>query len=271
MGSGVYDFDVCALGIVCRGGLHRQGCGGGAFLAAAFFLSFSLALYRCICVSTFHFSSHALSRLLRHGDYFSSSCRATFSRSSLMQAPGFLSGWRPRRCSSDSTRHTCPEAGHGTDHRSPSPLTRPHSLISSCCVFPPSSPPRKGYDGGDCCACTCESEALCGTSRDFGGGFDCVDPDAKCGDEEDGGGVDEETGCNDGTLGNSACDEENNNEACGEPAPCRDAINRALYHAVSQRSVRTLSNPPRRYRGICVVIVDKYVLWVPESLLSDLL
>lgn len=95
----------------------------------------------------------------------------------------------------------------------PVPASRP-CLIVPLCVLPCCP---QGYDGGDCCICTCESETLCGTSRDFGGGFDCVDPSAECEEEEeDDDGVDEETGCNDDKLGNSVCDEENNIEACGE-------------------------------------------------------
>ena len=41
--------------------------------------------------------------------------------------------------------------------------------------------PFSGYDGGDCCGCTCVStpDATCGEN----GGFDCVDPDSSCGTE----------------------------------------------------------------------------------------
>ena len=37
---------------------------------------------------------------------------------------------------------------------------------------------RSGYDGGDCCECTCvsTSEIACGDSD----GFDCIDPDSSC-------------------------------------------------------------------------------------------
>ncbi len=39
----------------------------------------------------------------------------------------------------------------------------------------------EGYDGGDCCACTCQSgDFTCG-----GEGFACIDPDSGCMDDDD--------------------------------------------------------------------------------------
>ncbi|CAM9650954.1 unnamed protein product [Ectocarpus fasciculatus] len=40
-----------------------------------------------------------------------------------------------------------------------------------------------GYDGGDCCSCTCEP-------GDFncGGQYNCIDPDAECVEDDDGDG-----------------------------------------------------------------------------------
>lgn len=109
----------------------------------------------------------------------------------------------------------------------------------------------KGYDGGDCCACTCESETLCGTRRDFGGGgYNCVDPSAQCEEEEEAEAedesVDEETGCNDETLGDSVCDEENNNEACGE-STCRHA---SCSQHTSYHSINMVLAPSPRDEGI---------------------
>ncbi|CAM9313647.1 unnamed protein product [Ectocarpus sp. 8 AP-2014] len=44
-----------------------------------------------------------------------------------------------------------------------------------------STPPPSGYDGGDCCDCTCVDAVYeCGY-----GGFDCTDPAAACENEDD--------------------------------------------------------------------------------------
>ncbi|CAM9232379.1 unnamed protein product [Ectocarpus sp. 6 AP-2014] len=40
-----------------------------------------------------------------------------------------------------------------------------------------------GYDGGDCCSCTCEPGAF-----NCGGGYNCIDPEAVCVEDDDGDG-----------------------------------------------------------------------------------
>lgn len=88
-----------------------------------------------------------------------------------------------------------------------------------------------GYDGGDCCECTCVSTAFftCG-SEDYGG-FACVDPSAPCVDDDDfipGGDdflfdYDDDLfsssftfePCIDDFIADGDCDSTNNNEECG--------------------------------------------------------
>lgn len=87
-------------------------------------------------------------------------------------------------------------------------------------------PPASGYDGGDCCQCTCvdTEEYTCG---DHGhGGYACLDPSASCVDDDDITVLPEieyvtYTGrtssvCFDNVIGDGDCDPANNNEACGE-------------------------------------------------------
>ncbi|CAM9941937.1 unnamed protein product [Scytosiphon promiscuus] len=90
-----------------------------------------------------------------------------------------------------------------------------------------------GYDGGDCCACTCQDGELfeCGVF-----GFMCVDEDAPCvdnndepvqfDDDNDVWGLDV---CITEFISDNDCDPLNNNEACGYdggdccPCTCEDA------------------------------------------------
>lgn len=86
--------------------------------------------------------------------------------------------------------------------------------------------PCTGYDGGDCCECTCIStdDHVCGESSDFA----CVDPSASCvsddvdltSTEEDGDAslTSDYTGtlsCFNGYFSDGYCDLGNNNEDCG--------------------------------------------------------
>ena len=71
-----------------------------------------------------------------------------------------------------------------------------------------------GYDGGDCCECTCVDTAdhTCGDH-----GFSCLDPDALCFDDDD-----DVTGlptiddCIPDYASDGDCDLGNNIEECGE-------------------------------------------------------
>lgn len=78
---------------------------------------------------------------------------------------------------------------------------------------------QPGFDGGDCCECTCVS----GTVFDCGfGGYACLDPSAPCVDDDDVTTLlddsNQETtlGCIPGYVSDGDCDESNNNEVCGE-------------------------------------------------------
>ncbi|CAM9921269.1 unnamed protein product, partial [Ectocarpus sp. 6 AP-2014] len=74
-----------------------------------------------------------------------------------------------------------------------------------------------GYDGGDCCECTCvnpwgdDDEWFC--SED-GYGFACIDPDAPCVDDDDIT-IEIAQNCVTSDLVDGYCDEDNNNETCG--------------------------------------------------------
>lgn len=78
-----------------------------------------------------------------------------------------------------------------------------------------------GYDGGDCCECTCESGTLfaCGD-----GGYACINPRAPCVDDDDYTPVDsddESLGytttffCETGYISDGDCDAINNKADCG--------------------------------------------------------
>ncbi|CAM9751140.1 unnamed protein product [Ectocarpus fasciculatus] len=68
-----------------------------------------------------------------------------------------------------------------------------------------------GFDGGDCCECTCEDgEFTCGQYY----GYACIDPGADCVDD-DAVTVDMMENCYDpGRIGNGVCDNLQNNEQC---------------------------------------------------------
>ncbi|CAM9521815.1 unnamed protein product [Ectocarpus sp. 12 AP-2014] len=68
-----------------------------------------------------------------------------------------------------------------------------------------------GFDGGDCCECTCEDgEYTCGQYV----GYACIDPDAACVDD-DAVTVDMIENCYDpSSIGNGVCNIQQNNEEC---------------------------------------------------------
>lgn len=116
-------------------------------------------------------------------------------------------------------------------------------IDDSCVVL---HPPASGYDGGDCCECTCVSteEFTCGDEDN--GGFACIDPSAPCVDDDDDNAIDDDGGifdddvmfdddmsasfefsfglpdsfsysaCLDAFIGDGECDMDNNTEECGE-------------------------------------------------------
>eukprot|EP00903_Cladosiphon_okamuranus_P016938 g15613.t1 len=73
-----------------------------------------------------------------------------------------------------------------------------------------------GYDGGDCCECTCvDATYECGSGLT---GFSCEDPEAVCEDEGDYGGDTtyfEDDGCVLEMAGDGYCDQHNNFAECG--------------------------------------------------------
>lgn len=92
-------------------------------------------------------------------------------------------------------------------------------FVSPCNLLPY----LPGYDGGDCCPCTCVSttEFDCGIA-----GFCCDDPSAACVDDDDSTLIhsDDATAvgsysfseCITSFIGDGECDADNNNSACGE-------------------------------------------------------
>ena len=86
------------------------------------------------------------------------------------------------------------------------------------CVSLLFSSSREGYDGGDCCRCTCQAPA--GGDDDYACGEDardyaCIDPDAACVDDDDIT-VDMVENCYPRSIGNGYCDQRNNNAFCSE-------------------------------------------------------
>lgn len=86
-----------------------------------------------------------------------------------------------------------------------------------------------GYDGGDCCQCTCKSTDRFSCGDGSNGGYACLDPNATCVDDDDGDmtanaayltyGDSEITTtnlCATAWLSDGLCDLQNNNEDCGE-------------------------------------------------------
>ena len=82
-----------------------------------------------------------------------------------------------------------------------------------------------GYDGGDCCQCTCVSTEDYTCGDDHHGGYACLDPSAPCVDDDD---ITTLPEFNYGTYSRSStkacytfamsdgdCDPTNNNEECG--------------------------------------------------------
>lgn len=72
-----------------------------------------------------------------------------------------------------------------------------------------------GYDGGDCCECTCVStdDYTCGDN----GGFSCLDPSAPCVNDDDVTSLpSSERFCINEFIGDGDCDEGNNYSECGK-------------------------------------------------------
>ena len=94
--------------------------------------------------------------------------------------------------------------------------------------------PPSGFDGGDCCECTCVDTVLYECGDASRGGFDCldpsVDPSISCDSDDDVWGsysyeysyeydmspMASDSGCLDSLIRDGNCDSENNSAACGE-------------------------------------------------------
>ena len=85
-----------------------------------------------------------------------------------------------------------------------------------------------GYDGGDCCECTCIVDSLYPCDEEQY--YECLDPNAPCHGYEEFAytELDEDdyladigsyyfSPCTVGSIGDGECDNENNSEECGEP------------------------------------------------------
>lgn len=82
-----------------------------------------------------------------------------------------------------------------------------------------------GYDGGDCCECTCVNTANYTCGSDHHGGYACLDPSAPCVDDDDITILPEyeytsptsstTSTCFELVLADGDCDPINNNEDCG--------------------------------------------------------
>ena len=71
-------------------------------------------------------------------------------------------------------------------------------------------PTRIGYDGGDCCSCTCVPGGYfeCGAS-----GYSCIDPEAPCVDDDED--ITTPVACVPALDSDGFCDDDNNNDLCG--------------------------------------------------------
>ena len=95
----------------------------------------------------------------------------------------------------------------------------PLHIVSDCGAHAPSRRTLirrlpSGFDGGDCCECTCVSteQYTCGEN----GGFSCLDPSAPCADDDDVTTLpSSEKSCLEGFVGDGDCDPSNNFEECG--------------------------------------------------------
>lgn len=85
-----------------------------------------------------------------------------------------------------------------------------------------------GFDGGDCCECTCVSTPSFTCGDGSHGDFDCIDPDAPCVDEDDdmdslpanddvstSSGSTTSLSCIPDYFSDGICDFINNDEVCG--------------------------------------------------------
>lgn len=88
-----------------------------------------------------------------------------------------------------------------------------------------------GWDGGDCCECTCVDDLDIPLSCSV---FDCLDPSSECDDDS---GTYDHTNCtgNLNATNNGLCNSENNNEACGwdggDCCECTCATNQSRDYA----------------------------------------
>ena len=105
-------------------------------------------------------------------------------------------------------------------------------------------PNISGYDGGDCCECTCVSTESYECGAGHHDGYSCIDPSAECVDVDDGPTNPEDEdypdspmthgqsyshsmnslGCIPGYISDGYCDEVNNNDNCGTSRVCHLAF-----------------------------------------------
>ena len=123
-------------------------------------------------------------------------------------------------CASESSNCSiCAVYGTAAAASSQPPLETDPSLLVCRLVLPALS--FEGYDGGDCCRCTCvppvtsSDDYACTDDINF---FACVDPDADCVDDDDiTVGIIDNCG-RPGTIGDGFCDQSNNKAECSECA-----------------------------------------------------
>ena len=126
-----------------------------------------------------------------------------------------------------------------------------------------------GYDGGDCCECTCVSTENYTCGDDFHGGYACIDPSAACVDDDDITSVPEfryipysertSSACFDAVMSDGDCDPNNNNEQCG-------ASRQTPMNHVSLRAYAHVCNMSRVASG-CVMYRDCLMYYAPNPCL----
>ena len=111
-----------------------------------------------------------------------------------------------------------PVAGIIYFHRIIDELSRPQDLMLHFQTTP-------GYDGGDCCECTCVDTPYFRCGSNHHGGYACLDPSAPCVDDDDVTILPEfeytsysgrsSSLCFVAGISDGDCDPSNNNENCG--------------------------------------------------------
>lgn len=139
-------------------------------------------------------------------------------------------------------------------------------------------PHQSGYDGGDCCSCTCVDTVHYRCGSEHHGGFACLDPGAPCVDDDDVTALPhaEYTSysgrpsslCFESGISDGDCDPSNNNEDCRESS-CNTVYCSGVFKTVCRQFqmffIQFIFCGSGRYVHVCVLKVG-VAPNVPEAL-----